>query len=106
METVLSASLVAVIVSVVGSIIKSSITNLSKSLKENTLAVQSLTSDYRVHESELKTVADKLKEHSEIHKRFDVTLDEMQRDLNAVRGDVRVLLDRGINNTGNNHNRK
>lgn len=102
METVLSASLVAVIVSVVGSIIKSSITNLSKSLKENTLAVQSLTSDYRVHESELKTVADRLKEHSKIHEKFDATLYEVQTDLNSVKRDVSILLDRAENNQKNN----
>ena len=97
METVLSASLVAVIVSVVGSIIKSSITNLS-----NTLAVQSLTSDYRVHESELKTVADRLKEHSKIHEKFDATLYEVQTDLNSVKRDVSILLDRAENNQKNN----
>lgn len=98
MENVVASAIIAIVVSVVAAILKQSLTGLSNSLKNNTLATQELTTNYKVHDSEIKAIRGSLLDHSERHDKLEININKVQSELSEVKTDVKILYDRGSNN--------
>lgn len=99
MENIIASAVIAVVVAVVSAILKQSLTGLSNSLKLNTLAIQELTTNFRVHDTEIKAIQHSLNDHSEKHDKLEVNISKVQNELSNVKTDVRILFDRGSNGT-------
>lgn len=98
MESMLTGAVVAILVTVIGGLIKQSITTLTTTIKTLTNSINELISGDKVQDEKLNSIQHTLVNHDNVHKLMEANMGLMEKDLSQVKSDVAVLKDRGSNN--------
>lgn len=76
------------------------VTGLTTAVNENTKAINSLTTDYKVQDEKLATINHTLNNHASVHKLLDASIDELGKEVSGVKTQVGILVATGGNNNG------
>lgn len=104
MDTIITGAVVTGLIGFTAWWVKTSVSNLitglTTAVNENTKAINMLTSDYKVQDEKLSTINHTLRNHDNVHRLLDASIDELGKDLNGVKTQVGILVATGGSNNG------
>lgn len=104
MDTIITGAVVTGLIGFTGWWIKSSVSNLitglTTAVNENTKAINTLTSDYKVQDEKLATINHTLTNHDNVHRLLDASIDELGKEVNGVKTQVGILVATSGGNNG------